>query len=381
MTREDVAVAGRHTRQAVLDMPVTVDRTRGVVRIPAGARWGEVVAAAASEGLAVPHASDPAADAVGDATGAGHGPYARLFGVVPNNVLAVTVELADGTVTVVDAEHDADLFWALRGGDSGLGTIRAIELTAVAAAGVVTGTTVWDADEAGKDVARAWWDWTRTAPHTATTSLRLLSHPGAHGIPGAPEGRPVLEVTGSVLAVGGDPDLASSVVRRMLDPLRGLATPLLDTWDLAGLAGPAVLTDPVGSATDTTDAFLLREGGHDLIDCWTESVGRASRSGLRVAELRQLGGALAVEPVFAGAFGSVAEPLAALNIWSAGTPAQDVPRDGLAEVRERLRPWVTTRTTALRLDDAHLPRPSFDREIAARLEAVRRRVDPDRVSG
>ncbi|MBE1878784.1 FAD-binding oxidoreductase [Myceligenerans pegani] len=364
--------------RVALDEPVTVDPARGLVRIPAGARWADVVEVTSAVGLAVPHASSPSVGAVGYLLGGGLSPYGRLFGVAANNVVSATVALADGSVRTVDSEHDPDLFWALRGGGGGLGVVLAVELLAVPATGVMTGMTVWDADAAGAGVARAWWEWTRTAPREATTSLRLLDLPDLPGVPEPMVGRQVLALDGAVLPYGNDVDRARSVARRMLEPLRRLAEPILDTWRLDGLtATTTTRVDPRGRGRTVTDAFLLREGGHDMIDRWVESAGPASGSELVVAELRQLGGAFADDPVFAGAFGAVAEPLAAFNAGSASSPAAtDASRGDLLRIRGDLRRWITNRTVPTMIDDPGIPRRTFGLETEAYVENVRRDVDP-----
>jgi hypothetical protein len=48
--------------------------------------------------------------------GGGYGLTARRYGITSDNVLAVTMMLADGTIVEADAERDRELWWAVRGG-------------------------------------------------------------------------------------------------------------------------------------------------------------------------------------------------------------------------------------------------------------------------
>ena len=86
------------------------------VRAGAGAQLVDVDAALAAHGVAVPAGSCPSVGLGGLALGGGMGLAGRAFGLTLDNVVAATVVTADGRRRRVDATHDPDLFWALRGG-------------------------------------------------------------------------------------------------------------------------------------------------------------------------------------------------------------------------------------------------------------------------
>ena len=56
---------------------------------------------------------------VGYSSGGGHGPLVRSFGLGADQLRALTVVMANGSVVVATADSAPDLFWAFRGGGGG----------------------------------------------------------------------------------------------------------------------------------------------------------------------------------------------------------------------------------------------------------------------
>jgi FAD/FMN-containing dehydrogenase len=99
----------------------------GSVRVEAGAVWGPIAEQAGASGFAALHGSSPDAGVVGYTLGGGVNWYGRSRGLAVNSVTAVELITADGTLVRADADHETDLFWALRGGGAanfGLVTAR-----------------------------------------------------------------------------------------------------------------------------------------------------------------------------------------------------------------------------------------------------------------
>ena len=103
---------------------VQIDPAARTARIGAGTAWREVLAAAASWGLAPICGAAPDVGAVGLLLGGGLGPVSRTFGFASDYARSFEVVLPDRGVTHVDEAHLADLFWALRGGKHDLGWSR-----------------------------------------------------------------------------------------------------------------------------------------------------------------------------------------------------------------------------------------------------------------
>ncbi len=115
---------------------LSTSRMRGVeidvegrrARVAAGTLWLEVTEPASEHGLAPMAGSSPDVGVVGYSLGGGVSWLARKHGLAANSVLAIEVVTADGRLRRVDADNDADLFWALRGGGGSFGIVTAMEI-------------------------------------------------------------------------------------------------------------------------------------------------------------------------------------------------------------------------------------------------------------
>ena len=107
------------------EISIDVDARR--VRVGAGVKWGRVAPQLSKHGLAALHGSSPDVGVAGYSLGGGMGWLGRKHGLQANSVTAIELVTADGRATRVDAEHEPDLFWALRGGNGNFGVVTAIE--------------------------------------------------------------------------------------------------------------------------------------------------------------------------------------------------------------------------------------------------------------
>ncbi len=127
---------------------VTVDAASRTARVGAGALWIDVVEAVAPFGLAALHGSSPDVGVVGYSLGGGIGWYARALGMATNSVTAVELVTADGRLVRADAEHEPDLFWAVRGGGGNFGVVTAMEFRLYPIETAFAGMLVWDRTDA-----------------------------------------------------------------------------------------------------------------------------------------------------------------------------------------------------------------------------------------
>ena len=88
-----------------------------------GLTAGEVGAALAEHGLVVGFGDTASVGIGGITSGGGIGYLVRKLGLTIDNVLAAEVVTADGQVRHVDADHEPDLFWAIRGGAGNVGVV------------------------------------------------------------------------------------------------------------------------------------------------------------------------------------------------------------------------------------------------------------------
>ncbi|MFH8716866.1 FAD-binding oxidoreductase [Streptomyces zaomyceticus] len=357
---------------------VRVDPARRTAWIPAGTRWAEVVAAAAGHGLAAAHGTSPTVGAVGYLLRGGVSLYGRRTGIAANGVTAVEVVTADGEVRRVDAGHEPELLWALRGGGGGLGVVTGVELELFPAAGVVTGAAFWAGRHAERLLER-WLDWAADAPREVSTSLRIMNLPPVPEIPVELRSGPVVCVAGAVLAPAeGDLETAGRQADDLLGPLRAVAAPLEDSW--APGATPAVAQahqDPPGPVEVLGDHLLVGDLRGEGAAALLRAVGPGSASPLVAAELRQLGGALA-EPDPRG--GALDHLPAAYAVMAAGLPGlHPAPaiRERCARLRAALTPWDTGRTAPGFVESPDQPQGHLDEADIAAVDRVRLAYDPD----
>lgn len=129
-----------------LTVGLRIDPTTRTAWVPAGTPWGGVVTAAAAYGLTAMHGSSPTVGAVGYLLHGGLSFYGRRHGVAANSVRSIELVTATGDHIRVDAEHHAELFWALRGGGGGFGVVTAVEIELIPVVGTISGSIVWPAE-------------------------------------------------------------------------------------------------------------------------------------------------------------------------------------------------------------------------------------------
>ncbi len=202
--------------------------------------------------------------------------YGRTHGLAVNSVRAVEVVTADGSLVRADATTNPDLFWAIRGGGGNFGVVVAIEIDLLPYADVYAGMLLWDRERA-PEVLRAWAQWTREAPESVTTAIRVMSFPPIPELPPFLSGRNLVVIDGAVLE---DDERAAE----LLAPLRALA-PEMDTFGripVTGLLG--VHMDPPEPTPSVSDHSLIGVLTQDAIDALLAKVGPGTQ--LRTAVRR-----------------------------------------------------------------------------------------------
>ena len=124
---------------------VVVDAARRRCRVGGGVEWQAAVEAVAPHGLACLHGSSPNVGVAGYSLGGGIGWYARKLGLATSHLTAVEVVLADGRIVRADAEHHAELFWAVRGGGGNFGVVTALEFELFEIPTAYAGMMIFDA--------------------------------------------------------------------------------------------------------------------------------------------------------------------------------------------------------------------------------------------
>jgi len=127
---------------------ITVDPAARMVRVQGGAKLSELDVATHEHGLAVPIGIIGTTGVGGLTLGGGTGHLTRGAGLTIDHLVAATVVLADGSIVQTDAEHEPDLFWAIRGGGGNFGVVTSFSFTCVPVANVVAGPMFWPIERA-----------------------------------------------------------------------------------------------------------------------------------------------------------------------------------------------------------------------------------------
>ena len=160
----------------------SVDVSRDVAVIGAGATLGDVYAVLDGLGRTIPGGTCPQVGIAGLTLGGGLGILGRQHGVTCDSLIAARVVLASGEILDCDERRDADLFWALRGAGAGnFGVVTSLSLRTVQApAQTWTRNLRWPASAAA-EVIDGWQRWAPAAPGEVAASLKIT----ATGISGA----------------------------------------------------------------------------------------------------------------------------------------------------------------------------------------------------
>jgi FAD/FMN-containing dehydrogenase len=339
-------------------------------RVEAGAEWQDVTVPAGEHGLAALAGSSPNVGVTGYTLGGGIGWLARRYGLAANSVTAVEIVTPDGRLARADADHEPDLFWAVRGGGGSVGVVTALEMALFPVREVYAGALFFPIQRS-REVLQAWREWTDTVPDEVTSVGRIMHVPP---LPEAPEplrGRAFAIVEAAY--VGGAP--AGAELTR---PLRELG-PELDTF--ATIPAPALQRlhmDPEQPVPGLADGELLTDAPASAIDALVALIGPDADTPLLGIELRHLGGALAREAPGGGAQARIDARYVMFAGGLAPTPELgDAVRAHVQAAKDAFTPWRAgydyynfAETPA----EAHalLPRDAY-----LRLRQIKATYDPD----
>ena len=344
---------------------VVVDPAERTARAGAGARWSDVIAAAAPHGLAGLHGFSAGVGVAGYVLGGGLGWLARRYGLASDRVRSFEVVTADGERRHVDARREPDLFWALRGGGGAGVIVTSIELELVALQQAYAGALLWPMARAG-GIAHTYREWIGTVPDTLTSSLRLMHFPPLPQLPEALRGRALVQLTLAFLGEARDGDA-------LLSPLRALAPEIDRVGVVPATALGEIAGDPVDPVPDRSHSRLLESLTPDTVDTLVALADPA----VTVLEVRHLGGALR-RPSDPGAAGALSAEALVFASGVPATPEQGRVLDATVAALDTLGP-AADRDTLLsfaRRGDNALPATSSER-----VRAITAAHDPDGVLG
>jgi hypothetical protein len=188
-----------------------------------GATWGDLDRETQLFGLATPGGVVSTTGIAGLTLHGGMGHLRSKYGLSLDNLLAVEIVMADGEVRQVSSEEEADLFWAVRGAGSNFGVVTSFTFRLHSVGPQVMLCAPMYALADGPTVLRGWRDYIATTPDEFTPLAVFWSVP--EGFPPELVGKPIVILAGVFAGPVEEGE-------RIAQPLRELATPLLD------LSGP-----------------------------------------------------------------------------------------------------------------------------------------------
>ncbi|TWD79111.1 FAD/FMN-containing dehydrogenase [Kribbella amoyensis] len=149
----------------------------GIATIGAGARLAEVYSGLHSAGRALPAGCGATVGITGLTLGGGIGLIGRKYGLTCDRLVRAQVVLADGRIVECDEDHEAELFWALRGAGGGqFGVVTSLRFATIAEP-TACRIEAYPRDDVEQLVA-AWQTWAPDAPDELTVDLALIAEPG-----------------------------------------------------------------------------------------------------------------------------------------------------------------------------------------------------------
>ncbi|MBE7698813.1 LLM class flavin-dependent oxidoreductase [Oerskovia sp. Sa1BUA8] len=329
------------------------------VRLGAGGTWGQVAEVLSPHGLAISSGDSGGVGVGGIATTGGVGLLGRKHGLTIDHVVAAEIVTADGQVRVVDAEHDPELFWGLRGAGGNLGVVTWVDVEATPVTDLVYSIMVLDASDTAGLVER-WAATVEAAPRELTSFLHMSAARGGRG--------PMAQL----MTVWADDDTGAAI--RALEELAD-AAPLLDHQ--------AVLT-PYSGIVRRADAQHTGGGEPGSRSGLIEHVDRGAArdlaaflagGGAQLLQLRAVGGAVNDVAADATAYAHRTQNFSVAAFGSRGGPVGiDGAWDELVHPHtDGLYLSFETDTRPERLGEA-FPEPTL-----ARLRRLKRQVDPANV--
>lgn len=355
---------------------VMVDAEQRRVRVGAGIRFAELVAATASHGLAPLCGSAPGVGVVGyTLSGGASATLGRKYGWACDHVSAIDVVTADGESRCVTPQSHADLFEALLGGKSNFGVVTAMEFALFPVTQLYAGALFY-AGEHIAPVLEAYRALTVSAPDELTTGFALLNLPPLPGLPPFMAGKPTVSLRVSFVGDAATGD-------RLIEPLRQAAPLLADTVTTIPYSAFGTITnDPTDPAAAVKQFALLRELTHDTVAAIVDAVGPGSQSAINIVDIRHLQGAFARPPAVPNAVGArdAAFAMFGLTVVPPGRAAAEFGRSG-CELIAALTPWLHEQGSPSFQGpgdiDERGTRRAYAPDVYDRLRTAKAKYDPD----
>jgi len=335
-----------------------------------GLTAGEVTVATAEHGLAVGFGDTASVGIGGITTGGGIGYLVRKHGMTIDSVLAAEIVTADGEIRTVDADHDPDLFWAIRGGGGNFGVVTRFQYRLHALDGVVGGILVLPATP---ETVEGFLAAAEAAPEELSTIANVMNCPPMPFVPEEHHGTIVIL---AMLCHVGDVEAGEAAMA----PFRALAEPLADL--VKPISYPEMYPPEEEAGEDFRPLVVGRTFFMDRVGpAEASAIVRhleASDSPMRATQLRVLGGAMARVPADATAFAHRSRKIMAICVaFHAGGEDQAVKDAWVEAFADDLRQGAAgAYVNFLEAEDPAAVRRAYPGATGERLARVKAAVDP-----
>jgi FAD/FMN-containing dehydrogenase len=333
-----------------------------------GLRTGEYSAAAMAHGLGTSFGDTGSVGLGGLVTGGGIGWLARAYGLTIDSLVSADIVTADGELRTIDATHEPELFWGLRGGGGNFGiatsfTLRLNPVDRFMGGAIVLPATV--------DVVRSVLEAADAAPDGLTLMPTLMRVPPLPFVPVEHHGAPSLLV---LTAWVGDLEAG----QKALAPIRAIAPAMADM--VAPMPYPAIYSmaeEAEKPANDASRSSFLDDLDDEAIAGFIEGI-EASTAEMAFIQMRVLGGALGRVSPDATAFAHRSARIMAVMVAMSPDPAA-VPANEAWAIR--MHDLVAARSTGVYVNFLHREgtdriRQAYPGATYDRLVALKRTWDP-----
>ena len=334
----------------------------------AGLTAGQVTERLAERGLVVGFGDTGSVGIGGLTLGGGVGYLVRKHGLTIDNLLAVDLVTADGARRRVDADHDPDLFWALRGGGGNFGVATRFRYRLHPLQQMVGGILVLPATA---ETVEGFLRLSAEAPDELTTIANVMTCPPMPMVAEEHHGSTVLF---GMLCWSGE----VAAGERQLEAFRALAEPLADLTAVQPYAALFPPEDGDYHPTAAARTMFLDHVDRDLAATIVDRLDSADAP-FRAVQLRVLGGASArVAPDATAYAHRTSRMMANVAAFYEGDDDRPAKEAWVAEVCRELHQGDDGAYVNFVADEgpervrAAYPGPTWDR-----LLEIKRRWDPD----
>ncbi len=277
---------------------VMVDPKKKTAIVQGGANWGDVDRETQAFGLACAGGVVSDTGVGGLTLGGGLSWFRRKAGMSIDNLVGADMVLADGSYVHASESDNQDLFWALKGGGGNFGIVTSFHFKLYELGPeVMMAACMYPRAEAEK-IMKFWIDFTRDIPDEISSDCIHWAIPEHPAFPEELHGTPVTVLASMYF---GSPQEGE----KLLQPLREVATPLLDLSGIIPYTAVNKMFDPFlvkGTLNSYWKSLYVNDIDDKLLKLIIAKANDAPASQSLIS-IRNLQGAISRVPVDATAFG------------------------------------------------------------------------------